>query len=508
MRKLFLILPLALLVVFSSCKKETVDVMSDPAVNHIPADVSQVSVIRIPQIFKKADFEDLQTRDFYKEMIREASGQDANMARILENPSESGIDLTMNGYMLTDVNPDNTDDMVNGMIVNLSDVDKFKDLLDRTGGNLGQNQGNGYTYSINGGNFVAYNDEIAFFGTGTKAGIPGRLEKVFNPAEPGAITANSNFNKIAGKDDDFTFMLSGDALAKSSEYGSYAMLAGFSQEDLIGNYINGGVDFEDRTMTLDLDFLLKDKVSKDLNMPFKSSLKTDFSAYVPKDNVGAVFTFALDTKGLYMLLKEKNVLGFAEQAGPLKEMGLTIKDIVDAIDGDMMIATQTAGSDGKPAGIFALKIDEDKFPKVFNVFESMMGLSKESDNVYTIGDKSMAQDFHESFGGKGSANDAKVIINDGILFISADADLIKAAKEGGLPRGARMASSDYKEISSGFLGAKGFPAKMGDALLDDGETEGIEGFKLTAKEGNAVLELTSEDAGNFLKSQILRNAER
>ncbi len=503
-RYVFMVLAIATLLL-GACKKDA-DVAMDAAVQHIPSDATQVTVIRVPQLLTKIDFEEMKQMDFYQDMISEAQRKEPTGAKILEDPTQSGINLKQNFYIVSDIDPNNLTDMVNGVLLNLEDAGKFSDMLKSTPLGTNVKSMDGYQYSTSGtGQFLAWSDEVAFLGQ--HEGNPAsRLDKIFSLSEGASVLGTSSFEKVGASSDDISFWLSSDALAQNPQAAMGSSFLGYSSDDLMGNYINGGVNFDDKKMSVNLDFLLKNIIATDLNMPFKSSVKTDFSPYIPSKDLSSVFTFGFDVTGLLQLLKEKNAIGLLNQQSGLSRMGIDINDLADAIDGDMMLATQKTGSDGKPAGIFAMTVNSNKIQKYLNDLVAGGVLGDKGNGVYLLKDNTRAQEFHDKFNAPGEANQAYLIHKDNKIFLSADPALIEGIKNGGLPKGERVNGSLYNSITNGFIGGKGFPAEMEGMMGDLGVDEKqMEAFVISAKEGNINLEVISKEEGNFLKNMIKRN---
>lgn len=499
--KKYLLMFLAAGIIFSSCKKDA-DIQMDAAVQHIPSDATQVTVFRIPQLMKKVDFETLREMDFYKQMMSEAANQDPFIGKIMFNPAESGINMEQNAYFISDINPNNPNDMMNGMMMNVADPAKFAELVKSSPMSVGTKSGTNYQYSTQGDGFMAWNDEIAFFGQVTgRDELTSQLDKIFNIGDGASVLSSDSFSKTGSSTDDVSFMVSTDALAENGQARMAAGLMGWAPDDLTGNYLNGNVNFEEKKMTIDLDILFKDIIATDLGMPFKSNISTDFSPYIPKDNLSGLFTFGLNPKGLVQILKEKNAAGLLNSQAGLDQMGLSLDDLANALDGDMMLAIQRKGSEGKPAGIFSMSIDEKAFQNFVNKLTEGGLIAETGNGVYKFNDASMAKDFDEALGGNGEFNNPTLTVKDGKLFITADPMIQKGIENGGLASGQRVDKGLYKEVTSGFLGGKGFPQQL-EGIVPDVDKSNIESFVFSMEKGSAQVELTSAQAGNFLKTMV------
>ncbi len=505
MKRFFFISIVATLLAFTSCKKDNALAM-DPVVQHIPSDATAVSIIRVPQLLEKINFEELKQMNFYQRVIHES---DPLMKKVLENPEESGIDLSKNFYSFSEVNPNNMNDMVNGLMVNVADPVKFQEWMKATPLSIGARDKGSYQYTTNKELFLAWNEEMVFIGSQNGNNLETHLDKIFNLEEGASVLGTSGFEEAGASGNDFSFWMNTNVIAENQQAAFGAAMLGYSSEDLKGNYIHGGANFDDKKMTIKMNFILKKILETDLNMPFKSNVSTDFSPYIPAENLTSVFVMGFDLKGLNQLLKEKGMQGMLANQLGLNQLGLNVDEVANAIDGDMMLAIQKQGSDGKPAGIFSITINEKEFTPFLDKLKEMRFLTPEGEGIYKINDKSASLSFHQGMGGLGEANDARMIIKDGKLFFTGDQVLLDGIKNGGLSKSARMDKSIYNSISSGFIGAKGFPEQLKDVVKDLGiEEESIESFIFTGEKGNLQLELHSKEEGNFLKNLIIKNVDK
>ncbi|MBK6902948.1 MAG: hypothetical protein IPH04_09085 [Saprospirales bacterium] len=89
---------LLLLLSIMACKKDAVT--SDDALSLVPMNSAGVLRVDIPSLMKKADFEALRKTEMYKQSVEDAREKNPSLAKALEDPAESGIDLGENGLSL------------------------------------------------------------------------------------------------------------------------------------------------------------------------------------------------------------------------------------------------------------------------------------------------------------------------------------------------------------------------------------------------------------------------
>ena len=96
----FVSISLILLVV--ACKKEAVT--PGDALAYVPASSTSITAIDLKKLMQKADFEAVKKLDFYKEMVEKTSSNDPQIAKVLLDPTASGIDLDGKIYLATAFN--------------------------------------------------------------------------------------------------------------------------------------------------------------------------------------------------------------------------------------------------------------------------------------------------------------------------------------------------------------------------------------------------------------------
>ena len=63
--------------------------------------------------------------EFYQEVIRKASEQNAVLGEVAADPAKSGIDLSKSFYITNEINPDNPEEVFIGAVFSLKNADAF-----------------------------------------------------------------------------------------------------------------------------------------------------------------------------------------------------------------------------------------------------------------------------------------------------------------------------------------------------------------------------------------------
>jgi hypothetical protein len=440
MRNLWLVLVLAVIVSgFSACKGglgSSLD--SESAANNVPESSSAVVAINLKSLMEKADMDAVKKMGFYQDIIAEAaSNQGEAMAKVLENPEESGIDLTKNAYFFADMKGQSGNGLV-GFVFKIANKEQFESLAKAS--DLELSEGKGFQFGTNDESIVAWNGSTGFIGSianryDESENVAIELDKVFNLKK--SIGDNSKAAKALSENHDMNYYFStasvvdmfGDELAMGEFF--------ISKEDLKNNFFTGYTDFNKGTVESVGYSDLSKGLESDLKMIFAEGSETDFSPYIAKKNLVMLMTGKLNFRGINQLLKDKNVSGLIDMQ--LNGLGLKTDDIVAAIDGDMSVAMNTRAGSDDPAVLMTMKInDKKKLEIIFGKAEKMGLFTKLSDGVYTINNSGMG------------IPTGKILIQKDVLIFSNDLATLNKLEKGTLSKSERVSSSTYDNVNGVF----------------------------------------------------------
>ncbi|MFK7947468.1 MAG: DUF4836 family protein [Saprospiraceae bacterium] len=409
--------------------------LEETAASAVPENSAMVVGVNLKSLMDKADMDAVKKMDFYKDMVAEAARQQGEtMAKILENPEKSGIDLNENAYFF--MNMESKDNGLIGFTFKIADEGDFEALVKES--DMDATKGKGYQYATNNESVVAWNGSIGFVGAladkyGDDKGVGKMLDKVFNGSS--SIADNSDAAKALGGNHDINYYFSsssivdmfGDELAMSEMF--------VSKEDLKNNKFSGYTDFKKGEIVSQGNSELSKGLKSDLKMLFGEGSETDFSKYLPGNDLVMLMTGKLNFAGVNQLLKDKGVNGMADMY--MNSVGLTTDDIAKAIDGDMAVTMNAKKGSDEPAGVMTLKIGDRKaLDEILNKGEAMGIFKKDGDNSYAIGGMGMPS--------------AKMIIDGKVMIFSNDMAYISKMEKGGLSKSERVSKSTYKSANGVF----------------------------------------------------------
>lgn len=483
--KLLVLVALFGLVGFSSCNDAKIDAKS--TLNNVPEDASFLLSINPKQLMEKADFEAVKKMAFYKEMLSELEeGNEKDLIAIMNNPTESGIDLDRNANIFFAPNPEDMEDLTGGIIFGIADADKLEAILKKSKDKVQEGDGFKYINASNDG-VIAWTETVGFAGTaGDEDNIEATLKGIF--AGDSKITSNSSVKKALGSGHDISYWMTSSNMVDAlyDEFQMQLSMASLKKEDLMNNNFSGYTDFEKGKIESIGKYDLTNGLLKDLKLLMKEEVKTNFRKHIPNKNLGMVFTGAVNMKGVNQLLKDKGASGlFNTQA---KQYDMTSDDVADAIDGDMFVANYMVDGSMEPQLLVGMKIgDVKKFDKMLDIVVGFGMLSKAGKGKYRV---------------DAPGNKMDMIIVDNIAFISNDALLLAKASAGDLSSSEQVDKKLMGQLSDGIFGMFMDFNNLANAMGDDVPfADQMESMTSTStwKESSAVM-LMKDKNQNSLKT--------
>lgn len=481
--------------------------LGETAASAVPENSAMVVGINLKSLMDKADMDAVKEMDFYKDMVAEAARQQGEtMAKILESPEKSGVDLNENAYFF--MNMESKNNGLLGFTFKIANQDDFEALVKES--DMDAQKGKGYQYAVNNESVVAWDGTIGFVGAimdeyNDDKAVSKLLTEVFDGKS--SIADNKDAAKALGGNHDISYYFSSSSIVKIFE-DELAMSEMFiSKDDLKNNKFSGYTDFKNGEIVSQANSELSKGLKSDLKMIFGEGSNTDFSEYLPEDNLVMLMTGKLNFAGINQLLKDKNVNGMADSY--MNAVGLTTNDIAKAIDGDMAMVLNAQKNSDEPVGVVTLKIGDRKaFDEILNKAEAMGILSKESDNSYVVGGMGMPS--------------AKMIIDGKVMIFSNDMAYISKIENGGLSKSERVSKArydsangvfgmymDYASVAEGFAGMS--PMGMNTGGMETmqysiGWEESSSTITMTDKSKNALQVLIEGLNESYLEAEKERKA--
>lgn len=465
-----IIIALLLAITFVSCKKDTLT--TDDALRLIPQSAVTIVRLDIPAMMKKADFEAIRNTAMYREEVEKAREENPALARAMENPEESGIDLGKMGYVFFQANPENTRETFNGLLVSLSDSKKLEELAKAEGDVSSKGQ---FRYVVGDDDrIIAWTKEAALFGNSNDfINLVDKAEKIFQTKPGESVIQDRDLQKAFAENHDLTLWFNSNPISGSPDVNMGISMAELDAEAMKDNYIHGHMDFLDGRIEGTADLFLQPKLTKDLYKLFNDEVGSDFAKYVPADHLAVLVTGALSVRGIDEVLSARSQSrGFLEFT--LKEYGITMKDIRETFGGDVVVAAVGQEGSDKHVGLLATNILDDKKLQLFlDIAVEKGSLEKERENQYKL--------VNARFGGDSTfftvtMDDGapRLLVKDGFLFVCGDENWLHKLETGGFDASEQLKGDILKKsgnhVFSLYLdsdGLRSFNKKAGEYSMKD-----------------------------------------
>ncbi len=492
-------LPILLLVLLFSACSEDLSFQKEDALTNIPAEVSMVTAMNIGQLMGKADFEGVKKMEFYQKIISEAEKENPAIAEILREPKKSGIDLKKNLYITYELDPNNPEEVFVATVFSLADADRFGKLVKNLDAGSIQNKDGYQQANRQGQATVAWNSKIGIIGSSSSAYLNSdeKIGQIFKTKKENSVANNQDLQKALSGKHDITAWLSSNALAKNPNSGLALSMLDLDSEALKDNFIHNQLDFEKGEIVGHSDFFIsKGLGDKFIGRFFKEGVTTDFSKYLPAENLAFASVAALDFKGIDQFLSERpQAKGYLDFV--LKEYGFKMKDVIDVFGGDILVAGLGKERLDNSSVLLATNImDRKKLDEILDRAVENNVLSELSDGFYKIKTVGYGGEFSITRGG----GFGKLMVTKDMLFVSADEELLKKIKDGGFKKSER-AKKEVLNVLNGSTIASYFDFEVMKNAIDGLEEFSFTKLELTFKGSQADSKMKLKDKSqNSLKA--------
>lgn len=374
---------LALTFLIFSCQQDQVGI-EDVALDYIPKEISLLTAVNMDQLMQKADFEAVKQMDFYQKALSEVKKDHVAFAKILEDPSQSGVDLSQNAYAAQEIDAKDLDNSFVAMLFPLADVKAFQQMLsDIEMEFVPVSQGYGYL-APGSETMMVWNEEVAIIGL-SKNGqdIKSKLESYIQFKGEESVAENYNLQKLLSTDFDIANWMKSDILAEREDLLAMSIFTDIDESTLKGNYLHNYLHFEKGQIRGESFFFVKKKITNDIELFFRKKVEADFTAALPGEGLGMMMTAALSPKGINQVLVEKHVKGSVDSK--LKSFGISIEDLIKGLTGDVAIGLYSNERKQDQDVVVVAKIDrKDQIQSLLETIAQKQIIAANGEGRYTI----------------------------------------------------------------------------------------------------------------------------
>ncbi len=379
------VLPLLFLgLLFFACQKDITQ--EQQGLSHLPASADMVLAFDVPQLMEKADFDGFRQMPVYQEFIREIAEENSAFAKIVENPSTSGLDLDKQFFISMERLDLSKEEIV--VVLPIADSTAFREMINKADKD-DKIVSQGVNHIQHRNSAMSWNDRFAVLVNNDLADDPkSRSEALLNLQEKESITSNDNIFKLLDEQADIAVWMSSSLIItnkKATE--ELVKLLGVSPEDLYENYLHTYLNFEKGAIKAKTSYFLKPVIANDLDLLFKDNPETNFANKVPANGLKMLLTAGLELKGINQLLIEKHIKGSAQQF--TDEYGIAFEELIEASNGDIAFAiyenVDTTDIAPDYQGLFATTIEnQEQLQVLLQQAEEKTRIGKLDDQTYEL----------------------------------------------------------------------------------------------------------------------------
>ena len=363
--------------------------LNDATLAYVPADANTVTTVNVQSIMDKMDFESVKDMEFYQDAKKEMQKKNPELSYLMDDPKNSGIDLSKNMYMFTDMSSE--DDLFMASMLTIEDKSKFAAMIQKAGETKAVQieEKSGYSYAQMDNNAaVIFNDKIAVMGAGQdEVQLEAKLVNILTNKPSKSITSNKKFRENFKGGHDFYSFQSFDVAENMLDDQNEEVLEmlGLTKEDLKGNNMAMYGDFKDGKVEAISELQLNKNVKEVFGAIVKSEVRADFSKYIPQENLMGAMTMALNLKGINTLLNEQVTVSQGADLYMNNMLDISRYDLMKVFDGDAFMAAYGNENSKNPEMLAGLKISDKKlFNKIMDKLKTK-GILREIDkNVYSV----------------------------------------------------------------------------------------------------------------------------
>jgi hypothetical protein len=332
-----------LIIAGSSCKKNKLE-----QAKHIPKDVNFVLAIQPDQLYNKLkdnkDLLDSTINQLFTESMATVTGSAAANKQSSASEFFNSIDSKQPIFLFQQTKNSiaEGDAMLAGMVIPLSDADKFTDFVKNNVSEV-VSQGNGYSFGMfknSSIGIVGWNNKLAIFMgyTGDSSSVPAQLETLFNLKESESLAGNSSFTSSYDAQSDMSFFLNSSQALVAAPFLAMTKAGDFVK----GSYTAGSINFNNGSIDIQSKYYpstaLQDLVNKNPSTTLDGKTLNNYPG-----KLQGMMDFSVNPKLLVGIIQ---YMGLDEMISPfLQKQGLTLDDIAAVFKGEIAAGMSNFSSD-------------------------------------------------------------------------------------------------------------------------------------------------------------------
>lgn len=350
----------------------------------IPPEATFIGVFNTNQVLEGIGFEALKKTPSYINNLQSYYSQNPPFARVFSDPSGVGIDVNEKSVFYISVGTA-ADEVYSNTIFTLANLSAFEDAIAKSGRGKYKSKGNIKYLTIDEVSAVGWNDKfVSFISTDPSYDKMEIFDRIFTDTKTKYFDNNKKFQDyIFENESDFAYWVDCTSYSKNQLHatGKPGEISGLLLRD---NYIYGDANFNQGEIDANVKFDFNTFLNAAQNKLFKDGYDTKILELIPNINPSILLNTSLNLEGIFSLILDDIDLKL-EARNSLASYGLTLDDLTQAIEGDMLITGFPSKQGNKSSTIFAVKIkDHDHFQTLLQVWQDLQIIEVEGSNLFKI----------------------------------------------------------------------------------------------------------------------------
>lgn len=302
----------------------------------IPKDVAVVTVLDIPKMVGKLNFELLKQAPKYQTGLSQMAVSNPVFAEIMRDPLKAGIDFYKAGFITMHKNPESPDEGFSTVLMALNDPSIFEKVIHKS--TLQEvKKSKGFQFvQLDRLTAVGWNNQYAIFGNSFLiVNMENYLSQYFNLPTSQSILKEPSFQQALQQNGEMLYWVSLGTLGKDSRLQNAYGLRNIPPETIENNFVIGGLNFGKGVLQGQAEFLFKSEVAAAFNNFFTETYETDFSKYVSEANRSSTFFAGVNIPGIYnYMIRSADIKKMIEKF--LQENGFDVNQLMRILSGDFV----------------------------------------------------------------------------------------------------------------------------------------------------------------------------
>lgn len=350
----------------------------------VPPEATFIGVFNTLKVLQGIEFNELRSTTEYIQKLQGYYNQNPPFTRVFSDPKGVGIDINKKSVFYISVGTA-ADEVYTNTIFSLSNMELFENAISKSGKG-GYKKSKNFKYlHVDQVSSVAWNDKfVSFISTDPSYDKMEIFDRCFTNTKTKYFDKNRKFSEyIFSSNADFAYWIDCSSYSKNQLHAT-GKPGEISSLLLGGNIIYGDANFKEGEIDANVKFEFNTILNAAQNKLFKDGFDSKILEIVPNEIPSFLLNTSLNLEGIFSLILSDIDMKL-EARNSLASYGLTLDDLTEALEGDVIFLAYPSSIPGKSSTIFGVKIKKkEHFDVLLQVWLDLDHVELERNNIYKI----------------------------------------------------------------------------------------------------------------------------